>query len=120
MARRGFMDLLVIPWVDKVVAVVATAPLAMELYRRWVVGRVNFPRVVLGLQLFVIIALMVLRRTPVRVTPNPRFWLLAFVSPYGPLGFTTFAGQGVSLVGPTVGNGVAVVSVFILEYSLLA
>jgi hypothetical protein len=46
------MDLLVIPWVDKTIAIVASLPFAFELYRRWVVGHVNFPRAVLGLQLF--------------------------------------------------------------------
>jgi len=38
---------------------------------------VNFPRAVLGLQLLIIIVMMVLRTAPVRVTPNPWFWLLA-------------------------------------------
>ena len=79
MARRSFMDLLVIPWVDKTIAIMATIPFVVELYRRWVVGHVNFPRAVLGLQLLVIIIVMVLRTAPVRVTPNPWYWLLAFV-----------------------------------------
>jgi len=70
MARRGFMDLLVIPWVDKTIAIVASLPFAFELYRRWAVGHVNFPRAVLGLQLLIIIVMMVLRTAPVRVTPN--------------------------------------------------
>ena len=38
------MDLLVIPWVDKTIAIVASLPFAFELYRRWAVGHVNFPR----------------------------------------------------------------------------
>src|SRR5258708_24012104 len=100
MAQRRFMDLLVIPWVDRTIAIVASLPFAVELYRRWVVGHVNFPRAVLGLQLLVIILLMVLRTAPVRVTPNPWFWLLAFVTTYAALGFTAFAGQGVALISP--------------------
>ncbi len=120
MARRGFMDLLVIPWVDKTIAIVASLPFAFELYRRWVVGHVNFPRAVLGLQLFIIIVLMVLRTTPVRVTPNPWYWLLAFLTTYATLGFSAFAGQGESLISPIVGNGVAIVSVIIIVYSLLS
>ena len=68
MARRGFMDLLVIPWVDKTIAIMASLPFAFELYRRWAVGHVNFPRAVLGLQLLIIIVMMVLRTAPVRVT----------------------------------------------------
>jgi hypothetical protein len=100
--------------------VLATIPFAVELYRRWVVGHVNFPRAVLGLQLLSIIILMVLRTTPVRVTPNPWFWLLAFVTTYARLGFSAYAGQGVTLISPIVGNGLAVVSMIIIVYSLLS
>lgn len=120
MARRGFMDLLVVPWVDKTIAILAVLPFAAELYRRWVVGHVNFPRAVLGLQLLVLILLMVLRRAPVRVTPNPWFWLLAFITTYGTLGFSAYAGQGVTLISPIVGNVLAVVSVIIHVYALLS
>ena len=120
MARRSFMDLLVIPWVDKTIAVVATIPFVVELYRRWVLGHVNFPRAVLGLQLLVIIIVMVLRTAPVRVTPNPWYWLLAFVTTYATLGFSAYAEPGVTLISPSVGNGVAVVSVIIIVYSLLS
>jgi len=110
----------VIPWVDKTIAIAASLPFAFELYRRWVVGHVNFPRAVLGLQLLIIIVLMVLRTTPVRVTPNPWYWLLAFLTTYATLGFSAFAGQGESLISPIVGNGVAIVSVIIIVYSLLS
>jgi hypothetical protein len=85
-----------------------------------VVGHVNFPRAVLGLQLLVIIVVMVLRTAPVRVTPNLWYWLLAFVTTYATLGFTAFAGQGESLISPIVGNGLAIVSVIILVYALLS
>lgn len=114
------MDLLVNPWVDKTIAIVATIPFVVELYRRWVVGRVNFPRAVLGLQLLVIILVMVLRTPPVRVTPNPWYWLLAFVTTYATLGFSAYAEPGVTLVSPGLGNGVAVLSVVIIVYSLLS
>ena len=120
MARRRFMDMLMIPWVDKTIAIIATIPFAVELYRRWVVGHVNFPRAVLGLQLLVIIIVMVLRTAPVRVTPNPWFWLLGFVTTYATLGFSAYAEQGVTLISPSVGNGLAVVSLIIIVYSLLS
>jgi protein-S-isoprenylcysteine O-methyltransferase Ste14 len=120
MIRRGFMDLLVIPWVDKTIAILAAIPFVGELYRRWVIGHVNFPRAVLGLQLLVIIIVMVLRTPPVRVTPNPWFWLLAFVTTYATLGFSAFAAQGRTLIAPIVGNSLAIVSVIIIVYSLLS
>ena len=55
-----------------------------------------------------------------RVTPNPWFWLLAFVTTYATLGFSAFAGQGVSLISPLLGNGLAIVSMVILMYALLS
>ncbi len=63
---------------------------------------------------------MVLRTAPVRVTPNPWFWLLAFVTTYATLGFSAYAEQGVTLIAPIVGNGLAVVSMIIIVYSLLS
>ena len=97
----------------------AAIPFVVELHRRWVVGHVNFPRAVLGLQLLVIIIVMVPRTAPVRVTPNPWCWLLAFVTTYATLGFSAYAEPGVTLISPGVGNGVAVVSVIVIVYSLL-
>jgi len=114
------MDLLAIPWVDKSIALVATIPFVIELYRRWVVGHVSFPRAVLGIQLLVIIVVMVLRTAPVRVTPNPWYWLLAFVTTYATLGFSAYADPGVTLIAPLVGNSLAIVSALIIVYSLLS
>jgi protein-S-isoprenylcysteine O-methyltransferase Ste14 len=120
MAQRRFMELLAIPWVDKTIAILATIPFVIELYRRWVVGHVNFPRAVLGIQLLVIIVVMVLRTAPVRVTPNPWFWLLAFVTTYATLGFSAYAEQGLTLISPLLGNSLAIVSAIIIVYSLLS
>lgn len=120
MPRRGLMDLLVIPWVDKTISILACIPFVVELYRRWVVGHVSFPRAVLGLQLLIIILMMILRTAPVRVTPNPWYWLLAFLTTYATLGFSAFAGQGISLISPILGDGVAIVSMLILLYALLS
>jgi protein-S-isoprenylcysteine O-methyltransferase Ste14 len=118
MVRHRFMDLLVIPWVDKTIAILASILFGVELYCHWVVGHVNFLRAVLGLQLIIIV--MVLQTAPVRVTPNPWFWLLAFVTTYATLGFSAYAEQGVTLISPIVGNALAVVSIIIIVYSLLS
>lgn len=34
MSRRTLMEILAVPWVDKSIAVVATIPFVIELYRR--------------------------------------------------------------------------------------
>jgi len=120
MTQRRFMNLLAIPWVDKSIAIVATIPFVIELYSRWVVGHVNFPRAVLGIQLLVIIVVMVLRTAPVRVTPNPWFWLLAFLTTYATLGFSAYAEPGVTLISPVLGNALAIMSAVIIVYSLLS
>jgi protein-S-isoprenylcysteine O-methyltransferase Ste14 len=114
------MDLLAIPWIDKTIALVATIPFVIELYHRWVGGHVNFPRALLGIQLLVIIVVMVLRTAPVRVTPNPWFWLLAFVTTYATLGFSAYAEPGVTLISPLLGNSLAIVSAIVIVYSLLS
>ena len=109
--RRSFMDLLGIPWVDRTIAIVAAGPFAVELYRRYTSAALSFPRAVLGLQFIILVATMVARRPPKRVTPNPWFWLLAFTATYGALTLAAFASGGRSLVPWWVSNGLAVVSV---------
>jgi hypothetical protein len=81
------MARLAIPWVDKTIAILASIPFAVEPYRPWLGGKVSSPRAVLGIQILVLIVVMVLRKPPVRITPNPWFWLLAFVTSYGFLPF---------------------------------
>ena len=63
---------------------------------------------------------MAIRTPPVRVTPNPWYWLLAFVTTYATLWFSAYAKPGVTLTSPSVGNGVAVVSMIIIVYSLFS
>ena len=120
MTQRSFMDMLAIPWVDKSIAVVATIPFVIELYDRWVVGHVNFPRALLGIQVLVIIVVMLLRTAPVRVTPNPWYWLLAFVTTYATLGFSAYAEPGTTLISPLLGNSLAIASAIVIVYSLVS
>src|SRR5215471_2961161 len=102
-----FMQVLSIPWVDKTIAIIAVLPNATELYHRYSSANLNFVRAVLGIQVMILIITMVIRRTPVRVTPNPWFWLLAFVASYGILAFTAFAPNGVPLAPPVITGGLA-------------
>ena len=120
MTQRSFMHMLAIPWVDKSIAVVATIPFVIELYDRWVVGHVNFPRALLGIQVLVIIVVMLLRTAPVRVTPNPWYWLLAFVTTYATLGFSAYAEPGTTLISPVLGNSLAIASAIVIVYSLVS
>ena len=86
-----FMEFITTPWVDKTIAVIAITPNAIELYHRYTDVNLSFVRAVAGIQTMILIVTMVFRRTPVRVTPNPRYWLLAFVATYGLIAFLAFA-----------------------------
>jgi Putative protein-S-isoprenylcysteine methyltransferase len=114
------MAILYIPWVDKLIAIVASVPFAMELYNRWLGDNLSFPRAVLGIHILILIVTMVIRRVPVRITPNPWFWLLAFVATYGTLAISAFAQRGVPLVPSVVTNGLAVASGAVLIYARLS
>lgn len=105
------MELLSISWVDRTIAIVASLPFAVELYQRYTAVGLSFPRAVLGLQIFLLVVTMVLRRPPKRVTPNPLYWLLAFVATYGALAVAAFGTRGQSLVPWWVSNGIALLSV---------
>jgi protein-S-isoprenylcysteine O-methyltransferase Ste14 len=114
------MEILYVPWVDKTIAVVAILPNAVELYHRYFGGNLSFPRAVLGIQVLILIVTMVFRRTPVRVTPNPWFWLLAFVATYGLLAFIAFTPNGRPLAAFFVSSTLAVVSAAILVFARLS
>ena len=66
------------------------------------------------------IGTMVLRRAPERVTPNPAWWLLAFVATYGSLFWVTFARPGHPIVPNPVTDTLSIVSVLVVVYSRLS
>src|SRR5215472_4202327 len=119
-SKSRVMEFLTTPWVDKTVAVIAVTPNTLELYHRYTDANLTFVRGVLGIQVIILIITMVLRRTPVRVTPNPWYWLLAFVATYGILTFYAFAPNGGPLVPSVVPNVLALLSVSIMIYARLS
>lgn len=115
-----FMEMLSSPWVDKTIVLVAVLPSIIELYYRYSSANLTFPRAVLGVQVLILIITMVIRRTPVQVTPNPWFWLLAFVATYGILAFTAFAPNGVPLVPLVIPNVLAITSAAVIIFARLS
>ena len=115
-----FMRVLTAPAVDKTIAIVASLPFVYALYHRLTEGTLNLPRASAALGQFITIATMVLRRAPQRVTPNPIWWLLAFVATYGSLFWATFAPAGRPLVPNAITNAMSIVSVVIVIYARLS
>ena len=119
-SKSRFMQFLTTPWVDKTIAVIAVTPNSLELYHRYTDTNLTFVRGVLGIQVIILVITMVLRRTPVRVTPNPWYWLLAFVATYGVITFYAFAPTGTLLVPSSVPNALAILSASIAIYARLS
>ena len=114
------MRILAIPAVDKTIAIVACLPFVYALYHRLAEGTLNIPRAGAALGQLITIATMVLRRTPERVTPNPAWWLLAFVATYGSLFWVTFPPTGHPIVPNPVTDTLSIVSVLVVVYARLS
>ena len=111
------LQLITSPSVDRAIAFVAILPFVYVTYVRFTQGLLNIPRAGAVLTSLLLIATMLARRPPVRVTPNPWYWLLAFVATYGTLGPALFAQRGVPLTPTSVSNIVALVSLGITLYA---
>jgi len=86
------------PAVDKTIAVIASLPFLYLLYLRLHGGTLNLARINLAIQYLLLVVTMLVRRTPVRVTTNPWFWLLAFVATYWPLLTASVITPGTAIV----------------------
>jgi protein-S-isoprenylcysteine O-methyltransferase Ste14 len=81
-AKTTFQSALSSPWTDRLVALTAAVPFAYSLSHElrtfglnpaWIMANANF---------ILLIVAMLIRRSPTRVTPNPLYWVLAFVATY--------------------------------------
>jgi protein-S-isoprenylcysteine O-methyltransferase Ste14 len=89
--------LLASPWFDRAVAIVAVIPFANSLRHELDHFGWNVAWFVLNCNFILLVATMLIRRSPTRVTPNPAYWLLAFVATYW-----IFIMGRVTTPGPTI------------------
>lgn len=108
------------PAVDKLVALIACLPFIAVTYARLRAGNFNLPFAVLMGHMVLQIVPMLVRRTAVRVTPNPLYWLLAFLGAYW--GFLTagIAPPGRALAPVWAADGVSLLSVGVAAYARLS
>ena len=83
------MHMLFHPLVDRTIAAVACVPLVYGAYYRYEHFHIGLPLIAAMLNYLILVITMATRRPPKRVTPNPWYWLLAFVASYW-LSFTVF------------------------------
>lgn len=117
---RRFFHSLTIPWVDKTVAVLAVLPFVCDLFLIMMRGEMNISRASIAIQFLIIIITMVIRTAPVRITPNPWFWLLAFAVTYFGLFVAVFAQKGTALVPRAVSDSVSILALIVAVFARLS
>jgi protein-S-isoprenylcysteine O-methyltransferase Ste14 len=108
------------PWFDRVVALVAVAPFVSQLLGAARAGTLGVPELTVIVNYSLLLATMVFRTPPVRVTANPLFWLLTFVATYW--GFLTVLlyEPGARLAPTWLVDAISLVSLLISAYARLS
>src|ERR1700745_3318814 len=70
------------PWLDRSIAAIGCVPLVYLAYYRYEHWHPGFPLIASALNVLILVVTMIIRRPPKRVTPNPWYWLLAFLATY--------------------------------------
>jgi protein-S-isoprenylcysteine O-methyltransferase Ste14 len=117
---RGFLQRLMNPTVDRSIAVVAILPMLWSARYRYQHYGLNRPVFYYFVSTFVVVVTMVSRRPPKRITPNPWFWLLAFVNTYYPQAILPFMDRGRPLVAPLLSNVLAIAALLFSVWARLS
>jgi protein-S-isoprenylcysteine O-methyltransferase Ste14 len=110
------------PWADRVIAILAAAPFAWYMCRLYQ-GRsslLTWQLLFLEAEYVLIIVTTVFRRPPKRVTPNPLFWLLAFVATYWGLLILGFVQPGRPLAPYQFSNSLTVLGSVIVAWARIS
>ena len=116
----GFLDRLMNPNVDRMIAVIAILPMLWAAYYRYEHYGLNLPVIFYWVNTFVLVLTMVFRRPPKRITPNPWFWLLAFINTYFPQAMLPFMDRGRALISPSLSNLIAIAALLVSVWARLS
>jgi protein-S-isoprenylcysteine O-methyltransferase Ste14 len=111
---------LALPWLDRTIAVIACVPVMYLTYLRFEHWHLGIPLIGATLQSLLLIGTMVIRRPPVRVTPNPLYWLLAFVATYWPVLTLSFMQQGHPLTATWITDSLSIVGLLITVWARIS
>jgi protein-S-isoprenylcysteine O-methyltransferase Ste14 len=106
------------PWFDRTVAIIASVPFVFYAHRLYVIGGINVPLVALWISLGFLIAPMIARRPPKRVTLNPAYWLLTYVETYWLL--MPILGPGHRIVSNAVSDTLSICSLAIVIWGRIS
>jgi protein-S-isoprenylcysteine O-methyltransferase Ste14 len=118
--RKGFIQAVTQPSVDRVVAIVACFPMVWLTYYRFTHDRVGIPLLAYSGSVLILLLTMVFRRPPKRLTPNPWFWALAFFGTYWAILTVAFMQRGRPIAPSPLTDGLAVLSLVVLLWARIS
>jgi protein-S-isoprenylcysteine O-methyltransferase Ste14 len=113
----NLIRVLSLPWLDRTIAAVACVPLVYLAYYRYEHWHHGLPLITSALGVLILVATMVIRRPPKRVTPNPWYWLLAFVATYWQILVLGLLQQGRPLVANWITDAIAIPGLMIVIWA---
>jgi protein-S-isoprenylcysteine O-methyltransferase Ste14 len=116
----SIMRVLSDPWVDRTIAVIACVPLAYGVYYRYEHFHIGLPLIAAVLNTLILVVTMVIRRPPKRVTPNPWYWLLAFVASYWLVFIIFFLRKGTPVTPIWVSDSIAMSGLLVVLWARLS
>jgi len=116
----NLMRVLSLPWLDRTIAAIACVPIAYGLYYRYTHFHHGLPLFASVLNTVVLIVTMLIRRPPKRVTPNPWYWLLAFVASYWLVFIIFFLQRGNALVPNWITNSLAILGLVVMLWARIS
>ena len=113
----SFIRVLSLPWLDRTIAAIACVPLVYLAYYRYEHWHHGLPLITAALGVLILVATMVIRRPPKRVTPNPWYWLLAFVATYWQILVLGLLQQGAPLVANWITDALGILGLLIVIWA---
>jgi protein-S-isoprenylcysteine O-methyltransferase Ste14 len=113
----NLIRVLSLPWLDRTVAAIACVPLAYLAYYRYEHWHHGLPLLTSALGTLILVATMIIRRPPKRITPNPWYWLLAFVATYWQILVLGLLQQGRPLVANWITDAIAIPGLLIVIWA---
>ncbi|MCI0352885.1 MAG: phosphatidylethanolamine N-methyltransferase family protein [Acidobacteriales bacterium] len=119
-SKRSFIEFITQPTVDRIVAIIACVPFVWLTYYRYTHWPLGIPLLAFSAGILVLLATMIFRRAPTRLTPNPWFWALAFFATYWPMLTLTFMQPGSPVAAASVTDSLAVVGLGVIVWARLS
>jgi protein-S-isoprenylcysteine O-methyltransferase Ste14 len=109
-----------LPWLDRSIAAIAYVALVFLAYYRYEHWHHGFPLIASAVNVLILSVTMVFRRPPKRVTPNPWYWLLAFVATYWLILILWLLQPGRSVAPTWVTTPIAALGLLIVAWARLS